>query len=94
METTIDREALGEHLLRTLACDHVEGRRSDLDTLTAELRVRRADVRSTLSALHRAGFVDVLRMKLTLEGFAIGCALMDRQMPDVRRSEQRDSIAA
>jgi hypothetical protein len=92
METNIDREALAEHVLRTLACDHLEGRRSDLDTLTAELRVRRADVRSMLSALHREGYLDVLRMKLTLEGFAIGCALMDRDIPELRSA--RDSIAA
>jgi len=93
MQTTIDRGALAEHVLRTLACDHLEGRRSDLDTLTNTVRVRRADVRGVLSALHREGYVDVLRMKLTLEGFALGCALMDRRVPEVRRSS-RKSIAA
>ena len=94
METTIDREALAEHLLRTLACDHLEGRRSDLDTLTAELQVRRADVRSVLSALHREGYVDVLRMKLTLAGFAIGCQLMDVSIGEIRTTTGRPSIAA
>lgn len=93
MQTTINREALAEHVLRTLAEGHLEGRKSDLDSLVAELRVRRADVRSVLTALHCEGYVDVLRMKLTLEGFALGCALMDRDLPAVRRAS-RKSIAA
>jgi hypothetical protein len=93
MQTTLNREALAEHVLRTLARAHLGSRRSDLDSLTTELRVRRADVRSVLSALHREGYLDVLRMKLTLEGFALGCALMDRDLPAVRRAS-RKSIAA
>jgi len=93
MQKTIDREALAEHVLRTLASDHLEGRRSDLDSLTEELQVRRADVRSVLTALHCEGYVDVLRMRLTLEGFALGCVLMDRDIPHFRRTSRR-SIAA
>lgn len=93
MDVTISRQAIAEHLLRTIARDHLGGRRSDLDSLCATLMVRREDVRSTLSALHREGYLDVLRMRLTLSGFALGCSLLDQPVRAVRRTH-RKSIAA
>jgi DNA-binding IclR family transcriptional regulator len=79
---------LAELVLRTVARDHLEGRRSDLDTLTEDLGIRRADVRSTLSALHQQGYIDVLRMRLTMEGFALGVSLSEQEFVE------RPSIAA
>lgn len=92
MDVTISRQSLAEHLLRTIARDHLSGRRSDLDSLSATIAIRREDVRATLSSLHREGYLDVLRMKLTLAGFALGCSLIDQPVRAVRSS--RKSIAA
>ena len=77
-------EAIAIHLLRALTTAQREGRRIGLDDLTADLGVRRAEVRTTLSALHRAGFVDVLHMRPTLRGFAIGQALAGRRLVPLR----------
>jgi len=79
-------EAIAIHLLHALTSAQREGRRIDLDELTAELGARRGDVRRTLSALHRAGFVDVLHMRPTLQGFAIGVALEGQPLVPLRRS--------
>ena len=92
METTNYRKTLAEHLLRAMALDHVAGRRSDLDSLSAHLDEDRAELRSTLSALHREGYLDVLRMRLTLEGFVLGCVLLGKELPELRPA--RDSLAA
>lgn len=93
MSVTISREALAEHLIRTIARDHLAGKRSDLDSLSATIAVRREDVRSTLTALHKEGYLDVLRMRLTLAGFALGCSLLDQPVRAIRRT-QKNSIAA
>lgn len=61
-----------------------EGRRVDLEGLVVSLGVRRADVRSTLSSLHREGFLDVTRMRLTLRGFAVGIGLAADRLPALR----------
>lgn len=90
---TISRHALAEHLLRTIARDHLADRRSDLDGLCASVDARREDVRSTLTALHHAGYLDVLRMRLTLAGFAAGMSLLDLPARAIR-STNRKSIAA
>jgi len=79
-------EAIAIHLLHALTTAQREGRRLGLDELTEELGVRRAEVRRTLSLLHRAGFVDVLHMRPTLRGFAIGQALAGRRLLPLRRA--------
>jgi hypothetical protein len=93
MDVSISRQALAEHLLRELARDHLRDVRSDLDSLCATIAIRREDVRSTLTALHREGYLDVLRMRLTLAGFALGCSLLDQPVRAIR-SRNRKSIAA
>jgi hypothetical protein len=90
---TISRHALAEQLLATMTRDHLADRRSDLDSLCGGVDVRRADVRSTLTALHHAGYLDVLRMRLTLAGFAAGMSLIDQPVRAIRRTN-RKSIAA
>jgi DNA-binding IscR family transcriptional regulator len=91
----MERHALALHLVRALARAQHEGRLHDLETLTAELRVRRGDVRSVVSALHREGLVDALRMRLSLRGFALGRALEKAELPALRRAvAARKAIAA
>lgn len=80
------------HILQVLALAQRDGRSSSLDALVDALQVRRGDVRRAVSALHREGLVDALRMRLSLRGFAIGAALVGRELPALRRSAR--SIAA
>lgn len=89
----ISRQLLAEQLIRTITRDTLAGRRSELDALVKSTGVRRADVRSVLSALHREGYLDVLRMKLTLAGFALGCSLIDAPVPAIRRALRRSMAA-
>jgi DNA-binding IclR family transcriptional regulator len=91
----MERDALTLQLVRALSRAQNEGRRHDLDTLVRELGVRRGDVRSLVSSLDREGYVDALRMRLTLRGFALGRALEGLALPPVRRaSAARRTIAA
>ncbi len=85
---------LSAHVLQALAVAQSEGRTSSLDTLTAELRVRRGDIRRTVTLLHRQGFVDALRMRLTRTGFALGRAYMGQTLPPLRRPRVAQIAAA
>ena len=58
------------------------------------LEVRRADVRVCLSELHEEGLIEVLRMRLTLEGFAFGRALAQRRLRAVRLPTRAAAHAA
>jgi hypothetical protein len=72
----MDKKILAATLLQALAMAQRDGRSETLDTLVEKVRVRRRDIRSTLTVLHRQGMLDVLHMRLTLSGFAIGSALI------------------
>lgn len=85
---------LSAYILQALARAQSDGRESNLETLVDELKVRRKDVRAALTALHREGMVDVLRMRLTLSGFAIGRALLDQKLPVLRKPAQSAIVAA
>jgi DNA-binding IclR family transcriptional regulator len=86
---------LSAHVLSVLARAQSEGSAVSLDTLTHELRVRRGDVRRTVTLLHRQGFVDALRMRLTLQGFALGRMYMRQTLPPLRRmSAKLETVAA
>lgn len=78
-------DTLAMHLLAALVGAHAEGRRLGLDDLVKDIGARRGDVRRTLSALHSEGYVDVLRMRPTLQGFAIGRSLSGRALPSLRQ---------
>lgn len=82
------------HVLRALAENQTEGRASTLETLTDALQVRRTDVRAAVSALHREGYLDVLRMRLTLRGFAVGRALVGQALPELRPAQVARAAAA
>jgi DNA-binding IclR family transcriptional regulator len=81
----MNTKELGAHVLQALAQAQCEGEVVSLDTLVQTLRVRRVDVRRTVSQLHREGYVDALRMRLTLPGFALGRAYLGEALPPLRR---------
>lgn len=90
----MNAQELSSHVLQALAQAQSEGRASSLDTLTEALRVRRGDIRRTITLLHRQGFVDALRMRLTLGGFALGRAYMGQALPPLRRVKVAEVCAA
>ena len=77
---------LSTHILGALACAQIEGRRSNLETLREELGVRRTDIRTAVSQLHRERMLDALTMRLTLVGFAIGQSLTRSDLPSLRQA--------
>jgi DNA-binding IclR family transcriptional regulator len=77
--------ALAPYVLRLLALAQTKGRPVTLRDLSRELGVRKGDVRATVSALHREGHVDALRLRLSLSGFALGVALASRPLKPLRR---------
>jgi DNA-binding IclR family transcriptional regulator len=79
-----DPELLAVHLLRALCAARVADRSTSLDDLVGRVGARRGDVRRMLSALHREGLVDVVRMRPTLEGFALGRALAGKRLRPFR----------
>ncbi len=91
----MNAHALSTHVLQALAQAQSDGRRVSLESLTETLRVRRGDVRRVVSLLHRQGFVDALRMRLTLQGFALGRAYLGQELPALRPSASaRAEVAA
>jgi hypothetical protein len=89
----MNAQALSAHVLQALAEAQSEGRRVTLDTLAGDLRVRRGDIRRTVTLLHRQGFVDALRMRLTLSGFALGRAFLGEALPPLRRAAEVHAAA-
>jgi hypothetical protein len=65
-----------------------------LDTLTKALEVRRTDVRRAVTALHREGYVDAVRMRLTFRGLALGAAFAAAPLRPLRRTPLRAVNAA
>ena len=78
MMTTTNQAPKTEHVgmlvLRELADAQDRGTRVGLDELVSTLGVRRAELRAIVSRLHQQGLVDALRMRPTLQGFAMGRA--------------------
>lgn len=92
--SAISLESLGQHILRAMSASARRDERATLDDLATELGVRRADVRGALSALHRQGLVDVLRMRPTLAGFALGHALQGEALGPLRSPRRWQTQAA
>ena len=72
------------HLLRAIAKAAARGRATDLEALATDIGVRKVDCRAALSTLHRQGYVDVLRMRPTLTGFALGASIRNATLDPVR----------
>ncbi|WP_437942194.1 hypothetical protein [Sorangium sp. So ce341] len=82
------------HLLRTLLSLQSEGKTVTLETLTTALAVRRTDVRRVITALHREGYLDAVRMRLTFRGLALGAAFAAAPLRPLRRPSLRAVKAA
>ncbi len=78
-------ETLAPYVLRTLVQFQIQGRVCTLQDLVDEIRARRGDIRRTVSALHREGYVDALRMRTTLAGLALGRAILRTTLPALRQ---------
>jgi len=84
MKPTSFQKLLAGHLLKTLALAQQQGQKMTLEELSAEVKARRVDVRTTLSRLHQEGYVDAVKMRLTMQGFLLGVALSDAQLRPLR----------
>lgn len=76
---------LAPHVLRLLAAAQYRGRPMTLQDLVDRLKIRRVDLRHTLTAMDQQGLLNVLTLKLTLQGFAVGTALRTRKLPAIPR---------
>ena len=96
MTNSISYQALSAHILRHASVAQVAGTKCELtaQSLATDLRVRRVDVRRSLSALHKQGLIDVAQMRLTLAGFALGKALEGRQLKAIRIPSRTASLSA
>lgn len=88
----MEKKSLSLHILKALARHQMEGRRPTLQSIVDELNVRRGDIRQTISALHNEGYLDALRLRLTMAGFTVGAGLMGAKLPPLRAS--RSSLIA
>ena len=88
----IDSKALAAHVLVAVA--HARGRRINTQDIADAIGVRREDVRDTLTRLHREGFVDVTRLRLTLGGLALAATLDGCKLPSLRSHAARAIVAA
>jgi len=84
----MNRKDLARHLLFHLTQGHLQGRRLNLQELVNEVKVRRADVRATLTLLHQQGLYDAVRCRLTMTGFALGIGLRREVLPVLRPKKQ------
>jgi hypothetical protein len=82
-------DAVALHLIRAIVRAAQAGRSTHLEELAQEIGVRKADCRRALTTLHRQGYVDVLRMRPTLEGFALGAGLERASLRAPRAPELR-----
>jgi DNA-binding IclR family transcriptional regulator len=85
---------LAPHVIRALFELQTDGAVVTLQTLTEALRVRRGDIRRVITALHREGYVDALRMRLTLRGLALGAAFRSSALRPLRRVSRAASVQA
>ncbi len=93
-ENVFSRPNLAQHILRAMSVAQRDDRRVDLDGLSVELGARRADVRGALSALHQQGLVDVVKMRLTLAGFALGTSFASRPLAPLRAAGRLQVVKA
>lgn len=94
MEAPPSPEAIAHHLLVALRAASERAERTNLDELSRELGIRKAEARAVLSELDRRGLVDVLRMHLTLVGFGVAEALKNKPAPSLRQTKVRVLRAA
>ena len=91
-KSSLLRDVLAIHVMKRLTIAQTQGRLLSLQDLSSELGVRKVDVRQMITALHREGWVDALRLRLTLAGFAVGVSLAKAPLVPVRRPMQRAAL--
>ena len=87
-ECVLDPKLVAIHLVKHLTSSQRSGRVVTLADLVDELGVRRADLRVAVRALHEQGYLDALRMRLTLAGFALGASLDGATLRPLRARPQ------
>ncbi|MEI7894479.1 MAG: hypothetical protein WCI05_15400 [Myxococcales bacterium] len=85
---------IAPHLLFHLVQAQLAGGGLTLDELVDLVKVRRVDVRRTLTAMDRSDLLDVRRMRLTLRGFALGLVLREEALPVLRQTHALHVVAA
>jgi DNA-binding GntR family transcriptional regulator len=90
----MNRKHLAQHLLFHLVRAQLGGQRLELQELVDLVKVRRGDVRATLTVLHQQGLYNVLRRSLTLVGFGLGVKLAKQQLPELRPAKVAQVVAA
>ena len=91
MILTLDDTSLAAHIVQVLA--RRRGRPLTLASLTEHVGARRADVRRMVTRLHAEGFVDALRMRATLAGFAVASALAAERPRALRATRPLYAVA-
>jgi hypothetical protein len=94
MTPTSFQKLLAGHLLKTLAQAQQRGRQMSLEELVEEVKARRVDVRTTMTMLHREGYVDAVKMRLTMAGFLLGVALEDKELRPLRAAVAAAEVRA
>lgn len=90
----METKELAPHVLKALFELQNDGTLANLQILTDRLRVRRGDIRRVITALHREGYVDAVRMRLTLRGLAVGAAFAQSPLRPLRRVSTRAAVEA
>ena len=85
-------EAMSIHLLRALTHFARQECRVHLEDVAAEAGVRKIDARRLVRELDRQGFVDAMRMRPTLAGFALGASVADVDLKPLRESRNDQHI--
>lgn len=91
--TLMDPKKLVSHLLAHLYRAQVSGTRLGLEELVSLIKVRRNDIRKTLTTMHQQDLLDVRTMRLTMLGFAMAMAVDGKALP-VLRQPARSAIRA
>ena len=94
MNPTARSLCLQAHVLCAFTQAAHEGRLLGLDELTEQIGVSRAAVRNAVSELHVDGFVDALRMRVTMSGLVFGTYLGAQKLTPLVAFEQRTPHAA
>jgi Mn-dependent DtxR family transcriptional regulator len=94
MTPQLDRKTLAAHVLVALARSQRAGRVLTLSDVAAELEVRKGDVRAVVASLHNEGYVDALRMQLTLPGLALASSLRRARLRPLRAVAVAASVVA
>ena len=85
MKPTQFHKLLAGHLLQTLAAAQTEGEKLTLDDLVERVKARRVDVRTVVSMLHTEGYLDAIKMRLTMRGFVVGSSLANVTLRPLRQ---------